>query len=132
MPRSASDESVDRGPRYPFPRHHEHLASPFRGRASDSADILEKYFLNAVDAPWDIGLSWAKTERLADPLRTKALEERPMSPQDGATKPDKNGGREHQHYHTVIAAFTILHAELGGQRISVPEILALTDATVEA
>ena len=42
---------------------------------------------------WDIGLSRAKTERLADPLRTKALEKRPMSPQDGATKPDKNGGR---------------------------------------
>lgn len=42
---------------------------------------------------WDIGLSRAKTGSLAGPLHTKALEERPASPQDGATKPDKNGGR---------------------------------------
>lgn len=46
-----------------------------------------------MDAPWDIGLSRAKTERLAGPLHTKALEERPASPQDGATKPDKKSGR---------------------------------------
>ena len=59
----------------------------------DSVDIFGKYFLNAVDAPWDIGLSRAKTGSLAGPLHTKALEERPASPQDGATKPDKNGGR---------------------------------------
>lgn len=41
--------------------------------------------------------------------------------------PDKNGGREHAHLHTVLAAFAILDQELGGQCIDIPEMLALVD-----
>lgn len=41
--------------------------------------------------------------------------------------PDKHGGKEHEHLHTVMGAFSLLILEARGQPMKAPEMLALVD-----